>query len=1139
MLFTTGNLITLGIVAVALILYRQIDRGNRSLEKVKKYGDKLRDDLDVYVDKRAEDLQRFGIELDVQQKAAKEILKRLQMVEEGLSARAESIGGIEKRLAEYDSALARLMEMTARVDENLVRIQDESSFTEQVAKKIEAAKRELSVLEDELPALKDAFRRENSETLVAFKESILAETGTRLTETESRLERAAAEAAAALERAETAKREADKEFQRAFERARGEAEKLEDAAFEKLRAASEVKAGRLKETVEEKFAQIGQNAKEKAAETQTLIKNLKAEWKAEADGLLGATRAEIGRAAEDLGSRLDAAETKSAAIEAEVDRRFLGVEKKTEELAHALAEKAKNLITAQREDFERKAGEAKTAAAAQLEELGRSVSAAREGAAQAGKELAAVLASAQAEANRIAERVSQEGEAAALKALEGVERRLGEYGSEIEAKFARLETVNADIGALETALRAAMAESERRIEGDFANFGSNLEAERGRFEKDFLEKTAVLTNRMESLEAELAALKTRAYENVSEKLKIFEDEFFTDLKTRREASEATLQGWKADLDRELGEISSRAEAERTEAEKAGLEELRAHMAETQARVYEQLETIRQRAEAVQDGIRAQAGMAEEALAALRETVRQEAAEARKTAEAHVEGEIARFTLESDARLKAAERKAEEGIAALAAEISAEEMRIKETRDATAAAAEEFRSGFAAALAEADGKVRADFEAWKKGTTALLESLKADYETQRDGYMGQAREQRDGIQKELTSLADRTAELRQDLSARISQALESFSRGYESFLGDIGKRQKEVQAETEAKLRDFRDAAQDLVLKIEGSRAQALGKVESEALRLSQSLAEIDKEQKAFIAQTKVFDRADELAAKLAASIESMQTDIGHLDTRRAEITEIENQLSRVKRLEDEVNQKVTRFLAEKRRIDALEEDFGRLAAVAQGVDKKLEEVTGESDALTEAQARIRKLLELSAEAETKYERLEKKAQVLDTTAEAVDKNFQGVQNLEKLLVALGAEAKRLPERIAQIKASVDELAAGKPRLDEAVEKLDSLDGIIKDTEKRIAESQKAREWLARAETRLEEVNRQAQEQLKLLSTLLKEEGADKKGRGAPPNSVQETVRKLARQGWSADEIARAVKISRGEVELILELGGKA
>jgi len=38
--------------------------------------------------------------------------------------------------------------------------------------------------------------------------------------------------------------------------------------------------------------------------------------------------------------------------------------------------------------------------------------------------------------------------------------------------------------------------------------------------------------------------------------------------------------------------------------------------------------------------------------------------------------------------------------------------------------------------------------------------------------------------------------------------------------------------------------------------------------------------------------------------------------------------------------------------------------------------------------------------------------------------------------------------------------------------------------------------------------------------------------------VQETVRKLAHQGWKVEEIARAVKLSRGEVELILELGGQ-
>lgn len=36
--------------------------------------------------------------------------------------------------------------------------------------------------------------------------------------------------------------------------------------------------------------------------------------------------------------------------------------------------------------------------------------------------------------------------------------------------------------------------------------------------------------------------------------------------------------------------------------------------------------------------------------------------------------------------------------------------------------------------------------------------------------------------------------------------------------------------------------------------------------------------------------------------------------------------------------------------------------------------------------------------------------------------------------------------------------------------------------------QKAREWLARTETRLEEVSKQAQEQVKLLGSILKEGG---------------------------------------------------
>ena len=1044
MLFTPADFIILGVVLVVLLAYRQLDRGNRSLEKVKKYADKLQGDLSAYVDKRSEDLQRYAIELDVQQKAAKEVLKRIQGVEEGLGARAEAIGAIEKRLAEYDGVLARLMQMTAAVDENLARLHEESEFTDSVNRKLDAAQKGLEAIERELPVLRDDFARANRADLEGFKDSVLADIGKRLNETTAILEKAAVEAAGLLKKSEDARHEADREFALAFQRARVEAEKLEDAAFDKLKENSDAKAARLKETVEEKFREIGQVAKDRAVETQTLVKGLKADWKSEAEGLLQATKAEVGAAALELGKRLDAAETRLAEIEGTYSERAERVERKAEEVSAALQEKVKAILSAHKEDLERRAAESKARAEAAVAEL-------------SGIE---------------------------TKAAEDSAKRLAEFSSDIEGKFARLEAVNADIGQMEAALRESMAQAEHRVEGDFATFQAAFTARGAQFDESFQAETRGLREAMKSLESELDVLKSRAYENVSEKLKVFEDEFFADLKARSEGIDQRMGAWKDELDRKLESLAAAGEAERVAAEKAALDELRGHMAETQGRVLEQLEKLRDRVQGIADGIAAQGGMATEALEALKNSVRQDAADAERTARANMEAEIARLGLESAERLKTAERSLDEGLAR---------------------------------VSKAEKASRAEFEA----------------------FMRQSQSDRERLAKELSSLSDRAAELRQDLTSRITGALASFTRGYEEFSADLARRQKEAEAEADAKLRDIKTAAADIGLTVETARAQAFARIEGEAARIAASMAEIDKERKEFLAQTKLFERTDELKASLAAAIDSMKADLARLDARKGEITEIENQLGRVKRLEDEVNQKVARFTAEKRRIDALEEDFGRLSEVSQGVDRRLEEVTGQSDALTEAQARIRKILELSEEAEAKFERLEKKSTVLDATAEAVDRNFQQSQGIEKVLAAYGAELKRLPERMAEIKRSVDDLVAGKARADEAAAKLGELDGILTDAEKRIAEAQKAREWLARAETRLEEVNRQATEQLKLLSTLLKEEGGKERGgaRGAPPSTVQETVRKLARQGWTTDEIARAVKVSRGEVELILELGG--
>ena len=53
---------------------------------------------------------------------------------------------------------------------------------------------------------------------------------------------------------------------------------------------------------------------------------------------------------------------------------------------------------------------------------------------------------------------------------------------------------------------------------------------------------------MADLEAGLAGLKTRAYQDVEKKLAVFEDEFFADLRTRSTAMQEKLQAWQTEME---------------------------------------------------------------------------------------------------------------------------------------------------------------------------------------------------------------------------------------------------------------------------------------------------------------------------------------------------------------------------------------------------------------------------------------------------------------------------------------------------------------------------------------------------------------------------------------------------------------
>ncbi|MCE5255224.1 MAG: hypothetical protein LLF89_00080 [Spirochaetaceae bacterium] len=281
MLFSTGNLITLAIVIVFFIIYHLLTANNRSLEKVKRFADKRQNELDEYVDERAEELKHYGIDLDVQQKAAKIALEKLKEAQEVIAEKADSMAAIADRFKEYDEGLSKLMEMTARVDENLARIHEDEDFAESVNRKLDLAKKSMAALERELPLMRENFAQDAQKTVDSFRDDILAELQDGLASTTNELHAVRDEAMTALQQAQIAGELVDAELEKSLATAKERASSIEDIAFKTIVDDYSGKLEDMKATTDRELGELGQETSQQIRELRAAIEKFKAGWQSE------------------------------------------------------------------------------------------------------------------------------------------------------------------------------------------------------------------------------------------------------------------------------------------------------------------------------------------------------------------------------------------------------------------------------------------------------------------------------------------------------------------------------------------------------------------------------------------------------------------------------------------------------------------------------------------------------------------------------------------------------------------------------------------------------------------------------------------------------------------------------------------
>ena len=1050
-LFSPGNVIVLLIVLIILAVYRQLDRNNRSLDKVKRYAERVVGELDELVQEKATAIKDMGIELEVHQKAARTVLDRIKELEDGLNKRAEQIERIGTRIGDYDTALEELLKMTERAEENLARVQSESEYIDSVGNRIKISQEKLKSLEIRIPELTEEFARRNDETIQGAVDNAVHYADARsreLADTLEALDQRAGNLDERFDELEAANRRIGEETEHSLRQLQSELVESGRAQLEKMEASVA--------SFEEGFARVEadyQGRIQKVAKSASTFQE------------------------ETLKSLKERIENQTAGIRQEL----AGAVESYEKECTAQIREANGQLRSRAEELSKHIDVASTNLTERLAEVSQKT-------ASLAAEEARLDQAIEENKKTLSESLDRQIKGMEHAILESVEARIKQYEEAVGYRLTKLDSVGSDIDELESSLRESINQVSARMRQEFETFSRELAEQRAEDSRRAQEEMLALHNGMEEVEAGLDKLKQQSYENVEEKLKILEDAFFADLREREAGLGTQLTDWQALFENRLDETRSNQLELLRETETRSAEEFKKSLADLQERFYGGIEKIDTQLDDFRSGLTAKMTESEAAVERFRETNEQRLEAIEQEAEASLSNEIGKLSSGVKEEMEGHRRHMDKELTEFQQRFENSRLQLEQDLEGT----------------------RSDMSIWNAETL-----------------------------KRMNEAADRISDLEGAIKERSREALEEFKERFEELRGSVEARNQELEAEADTRMRDFRSFAADLREQVANTQQKLFGKIDEEAKLLSVNLAEIDKRQKAFVEQTKVFERADALKLTLEESMQELKSDLSKVDAQREEIREIEVQMGRIRKLSGEVNDRVERFLGEKRRVDSLEDDFKKLMSMSQAVEIKLDQITSSDDELQAIQARLRELEELDKSVEERMNRLEKKRNIIDVTTEGVDKNFDMLGKLEHRLTGIETEIKELPSKVEELSGRVRELAAGRKDVDAAVKQLRELEAALDDIEERMAELNNAREWLARTETRLEEVGRDAQDKVKLLATLLKGEGKKTPdGKGAPSLSARDTVIKLAHQGWKVDEIARATKVSRGEVELILELATK-
>lgn len=1078
-----GNIITLGICLVLLLIFRHVDKNNRTLEKMKRFCDKQKEDFSAFVDGKTKNLETVSIDIGTMTDRAaaaltalREAGAKLAQEEKALTDRREEVERFTSRIGEAEQTVARLMTAIGEADKNLSRIAEESDFADAAARKIQSVKKDLDAVSGQIGQLEQRFSRENAAALSAAREETLSGIRDDMETLQEKIDAIMRVSETLEERTRDSLQEI---YNQMLDNAAARAGKMEEQAFEKLQQQASSRLDKYKETIETRTAAMLQQTKEKLTESQQLLKTFKSGWKTEADEMLRAAKTEI--------------ET------------FRG-ERQAEQ--RAFAEEQQNA----RENFARQMQEAEQARKAEQSEFFRKL---------------------KTETEELSVKITRTAGETETR-LAALDEKLTEFENHSGHRLSRLAEILNELPAIDNRMRTSIQEMENRAGAALELFAQDQNTRRDNIEAEVNARTESLMNKIRNLENVLNELKTHAYANVSEKLRIFEDDFLQDLRTRGETMSAAINSWQENLEEKLRAISAENESVRTDAETEYTEALKTRLAELDGAYRNQTDKLETQIRTVEEELRTRIEQTAESIRTFAGQYRADFLQAKENAEFFARNELQTHSAELQESLRRQRQEMDARYKELAAGLETDRETAEAMMNGIRESVSEWQRKQERNLETASEELETKIEDFRRSAAAHVAEVAASAQDDFSAAVARIGKDTEALRNSVQEIQEKIQAVDNGLDSRREAALQKFSDAFQELSRRAAGQAKAAQEEAETAVRNLKAQGMEIRASLEDSRQKLFRKIQNDADSLSANLEEIAARQKDVAEQARTLSKVEELKADLESGIEKLRIETGNLNVYEETMARLKSQYQEIRDLSAETEQRLSKVAGEKKRIDTIEANLNTLLDISDKTEEKLAEMTRTKDDVLDYQTRIKRFEDSIEKINERYERIERKTLTIDQTLTNADKAFESLRKLEENLRAYREKSAALPEDMDAIRTKLNSLVTASERVGEIESKITQLESELSDTEKRAKRIHADRTAFANLEKRLLELKTEADKSVGLYRALASGDDPAGKGKGAPPVSVRERVKELKHRDWTNDEIAKRMKLSVSEVELILD-----